>query len=912
MSRKVKEFRISRVSWESTRRLFAEAAALLPAQRLSSDFSGIVHLSPFPSALGDIQSVFQEEVFGAHEIGCYIPPEISTPVVYAKKCFVPDKGFSVAASRILPLIISRLSGKGLGYSALTANFLHDLKTHFPGESIENLRSLFLKVFNEKGAPDTLSNNIDEVFGIIKRLEEFLRERYLITEDDAVNRFAPVSGCDVLILEGFYAPLPAEKAVIAKLCEVADNILIAPAPVIQSSGREDALSVFVADHLKKCSIRFERTAVEDDQQKRVQELLCCPAQGIEEEMEAVARSIKSVYMSGMHIDLNKVVVATPDIKTYEPVAERVLTRYGIPFSLRRATSGPMPEPFSDILSLLRSVADDYPRLEFTRFLSSRFFKKIPHLLVEYISRLSPLSGVISGMDSWIYFITEGTDTFDPSVLADRAAIEDGFKEIFTLLEPLRLKRLEAEIAEYNALLKRFLDDLGFDPDSKTLEKLLTEALDVIAFSAESLPGRASLQEFADMLEYVLKSSRQEPGTNGVRVMDIYEAAGLCPDRLYLCGMTEQKIPSLPDIDYLLPDAVKRSVGLKDMDRHMEIQRALFDMLISSACCTRLSYPEMENDNLYLPSPFLYGIALSRQKIPGIYSEEELQLSRPGQDIADSIPEISGVFGVSPPESYTKVTDIDAYRTCPRRYFLEKALLLSPPEIKEYEVAARTIGTMSHAIMERLMKEPLGAYEAFSDRAAAIAQDVLAATKINDYWKDICLDAFTGMLPEIYETEAEIRGKEYRRSVLEMNISGEPVQGLRIKGKIDRFDIIGAEAQVVDYKSGSADLNCSQALKARENLQLFLYAAMLQQKDRIKVKRAGIYSLNKISVKWCPPKSRRKNGQDVGDMETYISEALAAALTAVQQIRTGRFIAEPMDEYTCRNCHEAPFCPYINRI
>ncbi|MBN2654510.1 MAG: PD-(D/E)XK nuclease family protein [Nitrospirae bacterium] len=911
MSSKIKEFRSSRVLWDSTRQLFSEAVGCLPHSRLLMDFSGIAHLSPFSSALSDIQAVFQEVILLDDKVGCYIPPDVSTPVVYAKKNFGSETGLSIIKNSILPVFLSRLSGKGLGYSTLVANFLHELKTQFPEQPLANLHPLFRKALYDKEVPDTLSHNIDEVFSILIKLEGFLSKKSLITEDDAVNLFTPKSLCSVLILEGFTAPLPAEKSVILKMCEKAENIFIASPTVLLKNRGEDPLTVLISEHLKQKGIQFKRSFVMNDAKHYHQEPVCCPAEGIVEEVECIARSIKSLYLSGMNRCLNNVVIAATDIKSYAPVAERVLVRYGIPCSLS-ISSSPMPEPFSDLSAMLRSVADDYSRIQFTNFLSSRFFRNIPASVSDNIQRLSPLSGVISGSAAWISFIRNGTDTFNTEILESREAIEEGFEKIFGILQPLWSLRKQAEPGQYAELVMLLLDQLGFDPKNSQLQKHIAEIMDLMVFSAESFPGRICLQDFIDIIEYLFLSARPDNDKKGVRVMDMYEAAGLCPKYLYVCGMTEQKIPSLPDMDYLLPDAVKRQLGLKDMDRHMEIQKTLFEMLISSAAHVTLSYPEMEKENPLLPSPFLYGIPVVRQKMPGIYSEEELQLSQPLDGIADNIPEMLLGTGIYPRESFIRVTDIDAYRACPRKCFIDKVLKLGPAEIKKFEIEPLTIGNISHTIMERLIKEPLGSYDSFEQRACSIAKEALESAKINDYWKDIFHDAFAGILPELYENELDIRDKDYKRSVLEMNISGEPVEGLRVKGKIDRFDVLGDSAQVIDYKSGNASLNCSQAMSGKENLQLFLYAAMLKQKDSIEIKRVGIYSLSKIKVKWCPSQYKGKKKEQSGDMQIYITEALKAALEAVNNMQQGSFPAVPVNDHNCMNCHESAFCPYINRI
>ncbi|MDX9714433.1 MAG: PD-(D/E)XK nuclease family protein [Dissulfurispiraceae bacterium] len=940
MSKKVKEFRLNRVSWGSTRRLFSEAVKLLPDNRLPTDFSGIIHLNPFSAALADIQAVFQKALTGSSNADCYIPPDVSTPVVYAKKSFVSADNRTVVKNSMLPVIISRISGKGLGYSVLVTNFIHELKTHFPDKPLKDLELLFIDVFKEKDAPDKLSKEIGDVFSIIRKLEDCLNGSLLTTEDDAVNLFVPSQQFSALILEGFYAPLPSEKAVILKMCEKADNIFLSSSAHLTNSADKDDLTRLIVEHFKKQNIHFELSCITEDIGLGKDEPVCMSAEGIDEEIEYLARSIKSVYLSGSNDMLNNVIIATPDIKNYATVVERIFTRYGIPYSITSSSSA-LPEPFYDLVSMLRSVVDDYGRLKFTTFLSSNFFKNIPTAVSEYIHRLSPVSGVISGADSWISFINNGTDIFDPGLIPERADIHAGFIKIFNMLNPLCSIRDSAEFKNYSELLKHLIDELGFDPQNRNLQNHLAEALDLLDFTAEELSGSISLSDFIDLFEHLLKAARPESDKRGVRILDMYEAAGLCPDYLYICGMTEQNIPSLPEMDYLLPDAVKRALHLKDMDRHMEIQKTLFDMLVSSSDRVTISYPEMENDALLLQSPFLYGLPVTEHQVTGIYSETELQLNQPLEGIADNIAEIlltedklpqasecaagnvvrkSSKLEALSQDSSIRVTDIDAYRTCPRKFFLEKVLKLGPVKIKKFEVDPRTIGNLSHAIMERLMKDPLDSCESFKDRAISITDNVLAGAKINDYWKEIFKDAFIRILPEIYENELKIRGENYKRSVLEMNIrsvlkvniNDKQCGDINLRGKIDRFDIFDNGVQLMDYKSGTAVLNCKSALAGKESLQLFLYAAMLKQNDRKIIKRVGIYSLNEIKVKWCPSAVKSKQKESREEMLICMSEALKAAFEVATNMRSDIYTAMPMNERVCMYCDERPFCPFINRV
>ena len=258
-------------------------------------------------------------------------------------------------------------------------------------------------------------------------------------------------------------------------------------------------------------------------------------------------------------------------------------------------------------------------------------------------------------------------------------------------------------------------------------------------------------------------------------------------------------------------------------------------------------------------------------------------------------------------------MDAYRGCPRRFFIERELGLAPLSVKEYEVEAATLGIIVHKVMERLVKEPLGDIDALTVKAEAMLDEIMATKKMNAYWKRLIRDTFIGMLPAIYEKELEIRAAGYVSSETEKSVSGEPLKGVRLKGKIDRIDKVEDGFQIMDYKTGTAGLNCSRIASGNESLQLLLYAAIMKSHGYA-VRRVGIYSLKDMHVKWCPPKRKaRGRGKDEGvqTIEDYITVSLGFLADVVARMKKGDFSAEPLNDYSCWNCHEHAFCPYIQQ-
>ncbi|HCC68941.1 MAG TPA: hypothetical protein DEP99_03540, partial [Nitrospiraceae bacterium] len=132
-----------------------------------------------------------------------------------------------------------------------------------------------------------------------------------------------------------------------------------------------------------------------------------------------------------------------------------------------------------------------------------------------------------------------------------------------------------------------------------------------------------------------------------------------------------------------------------------------------------------------------------------------------------------------------------------------------------------------------------------------------------------------------------------------LKGE-VNGLRLKGKIDRIDIKrlreenGEVVALIDYKTGSA-------LSSIDSLQLPLYAALWQSNPPLLkggfVEKVGFYSLKDGHIDWYPRKTTIKD---------FIEEALTEAKSLVAGMREGRFSTESVKDDSCYGCHHRALC------
>jgi hypothetical protein len=154
--------------------------------------------------------------------------------------------------------------------------------------------------------------------------------------------------------------------------------------------------------------------------------------------------------------------------------------------------------------------------------------------------------------------------------------------------------------------------------------------------------------------------------------------------------------------------------------------------------------------------------------------------------------------------------------------------------------------------------------------------------------------------------------------EVPVEGEVIKGIRLRGKIDRIDNkVKSEEEnsklktdvieIIDYKTGATQFSGPQVMAKGATLQLFLYAALMKAMG-VEVERVGIYSLKDVSISWIPGRNDKKEGRTIDD---YIAAGLGYLEETVGRMRSGDFSADPLNEQTCRNCPERPYCPYIQK-
>ncbi|MCE5194345.1 MAG: PD-(D/E)XK nuclease family protein [Nitrospiraceae bacterium] len=871
----------------------------------NKDYSGILYLAPTHNKISESLKVFHSLVGGA-----YIPPEMMTIKNLAKKLYLLYGNKNIISKPIIPVIISSLTGQSIGFASMVSNFIDEIKQYRPGKDLGEIQNELINIFSKLNIPEEVSKRAINAITILKKYQKALLENNLKDENDLLVECPELISTykyrhKTLIIDHFYEITPVEKLILKNLIENSEETVIAIPSEDNFTSITGTLNNFLINNFKS---DLETLQTE----KSSRNVVFHPFPGIDEEVEGIARNIKNIYISGKYKMLDKITVAFPKLSPYYSIVQRTFKRYGIPctFLLSKPTGN--TKPFLDLFAMLESIEDDYPRLYFSQFLTSPYFKKIPLSFKEWLPRISLNSGLIKGKNSWLNLKNLCDSRYDNDMQIP-SEFEQELKHIFNKLIPLESIKKSGTYSEISNALMNIVDNLEFSFEDHGIKEQLSNVLKEFSLMdafPQNCTNETGLRRFIEDLRYILNMSEIQTEGSGVHVTELFDLRSSSPEYLYIGGLKDGDIPSMPDIDHILPDSARKELGFVDMKRYLYSQKFIFHRLLEASVNLSLSYPAMEGDKFFLPSPFLPWKAEVIESIPGILNKEEELLYKGRTPLSNFIKEIHTVKNrlldkYFSETSFISVTSIDQYRTCPRKFFVEKLLGLEPLEAKEYEIEGLLLGIIIHQIMEKLISKSFKDYEELKKNAEIIIEELLKNQLLDQYWKNFVKDSFISLLPEIYEIESKLAKEGYSFMRAEPKVEGEVLSGIKLRGKIDRIDKKADSVELIDYKTGSVQLNRSEIINKGATLQLFLYAALMKSLG-FKINRVGLYSLKDTKITWIPGKTDIKEGRI---LEDYIKIGLQYLEKTVLQMRKGDFTANPLNEQTCRMCSEKPYCPYI---
>jgi len=420
--------------------------------------------------------------------------------------------------------------------------------------------------------------------------------------------------------------------------------------------------------------------------------------------------------------------------------------------------------------------------------------------------------------------KGEQTSIRKLLSDKAnkppqnlfdtGIHEGLRQFSQVIEKLiadvsnvTLQELFEHIIQNACVLNYIMQS----EDKIALMQLLTALFDFIKdeTSRDPLLDLKELISIFDLMEkegIALPMNKISGTDKGVNLLTTHGSKGLEFEYVFLAGANSSfwEKKRKPGGGYKFPDTMFASQPASTDDE--ELRRLFYVALTRAEKHLYISYAKFRNDGKELePSMFIAEIqeehSLPLEKI--VLSEEQqiefelLHFNAQAPEIEQAEEDfISGILD----KFVMNVTALNAYLDCPLGFYYKNLIRIPSGKSENLE-----FGSAIHHALEKLFVKMLGD----ENRAFPSKEEMVADFNwyLNKHRENFTKEAFDRRMEygdEVLRNYYDKYINSWNKIVtVERNIRGIVVNGVPLKGKLDKLEFNGKEVNVVDYKSGNID-------------------------------------------------------------------------------------------------------------
>ncbi|MEO0076130.1 MAG: PD-(D/E)XK nuclease family protein, partial [candidate division WOR-3 bacterium] len=718
-----------------------------------NDFSNILYIGPTPRKIRDAQITFANLI----PADGFIPPKFFTIKQFTNELFLKYcQDYKKLSDYLKPLLIQKISPDiSIGYAKLIAEFIRETKQYLTDYTDTDLEEIILKELINKGCPadGDIYRRIQNALSIRAQYNQLLKtKKWLDAEDVGLQSLEFINNVEVkiLVLDGFFYDLTKlEEKIVTALINRAEKVY-ALSFYDERIPEAYALPQEFLVFLRKLNLFQEEKISEHVDIRSALPYYVCPS--IEDEVEFIASRIKYEYCH-KDLSLNRTLVTFSRLDAYETTVRRIFDKYQIPYSLDTTKYLSKTQPVIAVLTLLRAIVNDFPRLETVAVLSSKFFNRFSQETKDVINYFSKKAGIIKTANQWKDFgatlkaILKEENKLTPALTKKINRAQQELNTLLVLSE--RFPKQTATLSEFTQSLRQLLAQFQwcqgeFNDEITTIKNEFYNVLAIIEnFELDFGKTLIPLQDYLKILEYFLDQTEISPETKteGVTILGFLETRGLDCDYLFFGGLSEDKFPGQGHFDPILPEWLRQKLQLPSLERHLMRMRFHYFRLVNTARLrTVLSFYNTDQDQVFLPSPYLSGEAQPLIKYNAIFSQEQLQREIGEQKQIDVTAFITPVdFSNDPaikkilskhfgPTKRISVTTLDKYARCPYQFYLENVIEVEDLDEPEYQIEPTLWGNIAHAVFERLYQTGPVPIEEIAPQINNILNAVLKESKL----------------------------------------------------------------------------------------------------------------------------------------------------------------------------------------
>lgn len=377
-----------------------------------------------------------------------------------------------------------------------------------------------------------------------------------------------------------------------------------------------------------------------------------------------------------------------------------------------------------------------------------------------------------------------------------------------------RRLAADLVDSELLEK--------NPKEKQAVGSLAEVLENLTLLNDTYPFVTSTETLEKIYSRIAQrhaiSLRGEP-LQGLQILGMLETRNLDFKRVILLSANEGVLPSGRGDNTLIPNELKVHFGLPTYVEKDSVYAHHFYRLLQRAEQVYLLY-NSENEGMGKGEPSRFLLQVESELAPRfnipvtqvtVKSDATLTVGRPLPDavktdaVMQRLREM-GQRGLSP-------TSFVDYMECPLKYYYSRVLAIDEQVEMDEDLDASQLGDSIHKVLENILKphcgEPLKAEvlkEALEQLPTYMEQafkDLYSGGRNTEGRNRFLYSVAEAQLQHILKNELAHLEKGERLTIngVEETIRDYPLlEGVNLKGKIDRVDTLDGCLRIIDYKTG----------------------------------------------------------------------------------------------------------------
>lgn len=531
----------------------------------------------------------------------------------------------------------------------------------------------------------------------------------------------------------------------------------------------------------------------------------------------------------------------------------------------------PITASDVFSLFEYAVLFQQNIERYRNDNQVYFKDLINLFQnEYIQMFSKDRQV--DFDSFRKRIVAQNYTFVSHKML-REELGDKAEEMSFLWK--RSVKTEAFLSDMIVFLNKLFDLLD---DRQVIEKealsALVDALQlVLTYQLKTgwINNVQVMNQLSRQLLRGLKMSFLGEPLSGIQLMGLLETRGLDFRNVILVSCNEEILPKASFGNSIIPFDLRNYLGLPTRDDREAIFAYYFYRLLQRAENIHLIYNGGVADQLSSNEVSRYVLQIAHE-LPALGSKiEEVQITVPREEAEKVNSQISQSVHFKGKltewlQNGISASAINSFLECPRNFFFTQILKLRQDEDVEENMEMSTYGTIVHEVLENLYRkagEMIGKEQIeqmFSSYKQELNESMLKYFPGRNYLhgKNLLmyesalhtLKIFLGKEKEFIAKHGQIKviGLEEKYEVTLDVKTDWGILPVKIKGLIDRVDLVGDTIRIIDYKTGKIDRlkgSLEDVQYNRYTLQLMLYLYLFPSKSSEKI-TSGIISFKQLNA------------------------------------------------------------------